>query len=1139
MVFAYVCVYIYLCNMNVHMKNIQIKYKLNFKTMKKGLLTILTASLLLVGCQNYDDQFDDLNAQISALKSQVDGLSAVSAQITSLSGTISALQSGVSAAAAAAAAAETAAGAATTAANAATTAATAAGTAATAAGTEAAAATAAANAGAAASAIDYAAISAGLTSLEAKVAEVSAAVALAADADDIAALQAELDAIEADIDELLVGSGVYTSTLQITNQALLAAANALGNGINVISGGLNINVTSDMNMTTLQSVIDKVYNVTGHVTYTNALTTAQTAVTFDKLTSAADIHVEQKGAYSFATLTSASDIWLGNDNSDDVSSVNLGALTTVDNINTGEADAVSTADGIVFDQATSIDLGAMVFYTGGDLTFTTKTGGSLDIASLTDTTSAAVLNPFDLTVTGPATLTLTKLKGDDLGTDEGGVTVSKVATFSITGFGGDITVGSKVNNATINDASEDLVITNATDLESLTIEGVSAYGKAYDALSATSKAAYALAGKLMDLTIPGGADDLTSLTLTGKFGTVNATGQANLSSVTANAAIETLTLATAPDLTTVNLTGSTINSVTVSGTGLGATTLDYTHKNTAATTAVKYGSLSVTDNLDMTSLTSTADDMATLTITGNDKLTALSFTKANSIGTGATAAAVNIYDNDLTAVKSTDTYDTAVAAAATKAHTTADTGSYDNGTSGMAGLQTYLDAIVAATSTATSAVFFDAVTTELVGALDAANDTTTTPGDASTLNTALWTDAAMATSADDATQHFAVLYLRPDSADGVTTYAAQVVDNQVIGYSFQTNRNANTLLDTDLGTAEGFVLTYGTGLTVTADDGDTDTDATNGTTVETISDLVTYLNNEVNTTTSAVGTTVEASRVGGEQTYFTVNYLTISGTNGAVATASAGGQVNATFGSIETGKTLVLSHTFGAAFNEADLASALMADIEASNLYNAASVATADGRANRFVVTRNISQTGYATVDKSPLAVDPPALTILAFDSGSTTVKWAPNSFTSTFGTYSQTRDNAAAIRNLNGSTGSSASAVVDLYVNKTVKTGLTLRLKNTGSVAFAATVGAVFSTLSNTAIVANTAANTSAAGGGLLADGTNIISSSLNSATGSSTASSATVYWVASYASVGDGTPSTSSSTTAAVTCDRTSWLA
>jgi outer membrane murein-binding lipoprotein Lpp len=74
------------------MKNTKLKYKLNFKTMKKGLLTLLAASLVFVGCQNYDDQFDDLNAQISALKSQVDGLSALSGQVASLSGSISGMQ---------------------------------------------------------------------------------------------------------------------------------------------------------------------------------------------------------------------------------------------------------------------------------------------------------------------------------------------------------------------------------------------------------------------------------------------------------------------------------------------------------------------------------------------------------------------------------------------------------------------------------------------------------------------------------------------------------------------------------------------------------------------------------------------------------------------------------------------------------------------------------------------------------------------------------------------------------------------------------------------------------------------------------------------------------------------------------------
>jgi len=570
-------------------------------------------------------------------------------------------------------------------------------------------------------------------------------------------------------------------------------------------------------------------------------------------------------------------------------------------------------------------------------------------------------------------------------------------------------------------------------------------------------------------------------------------------------------------------------------------------KNTAASTAVKYGSLSVTDNLDMTSLTSTVDDVATLTVTGNDKLTSLSFANLNSIGTGATAAAANIYDNDLTAVKSTDTYDTAVADDATEAHTTADTGTYDNGTSGMGGLQTYLDAIVTAGTTATNAVFFDAVTTELVGAEDSANDTTTTPGDATVLNDASWSDTAMATSAEDATQHFAVLYLRASSADGETTYSAQVVGNEVQSYSMQTNRNANTLLDTDLGSNEGFAIGYATGLTATAVDGASDTDAANGSTVQTIDDLVTYLNNETNTITSALGTTVEASRAGGEETYFTVNYLTISGTAGQVATASSAGRLVATFGGNETATTQVLSWNFTSAPNESAIASALVSLIDGTNLWNATSVTTADSRANRFVVTRNISETGYGTIDYSPLAVDAPSITFVlngtagAAGNLSTTVKLASDGFHTTFGTYSQFRDNAAAVRNLN-TTGSTkaGSNVVDLYVSKSLKKGITVRLKNTGTVAFSSNVSLIFSGgISNTAIAAigdAEAANTTATAG-LLVDGTNVISSSLNSAT-NTTSSASTVYWVAAFGDISDGNPSTSDPTTEAVTCDRTSWL-
>ena len=113
-------------------------------------------------------------------------------------------------------------------------------------------------------------------------------------------------------------------------------------------------------------------------------------------------------------------------------------------------------------------------------------------------------------------------------------------------------------------------------------------------------------------------------------------------------------------------------------------------------------------------------------------------------------------------------------------------------------------------------------------------------------------------------------------------------------------------------------------------------------------------------------------------------------------------------------------------------------------------------------------------------------------------------------------------------------------YVSKSLKKGITVRLKNTGTVAFSSNVSLIFSGgVSNTAIAAigdASAANTVAAAG-LLVDGSNIISSTLNSAT-NTTANTSTVYWVAAYGDISDGNPSTSDPTTEAVTCDRTSWL-
>ena len=63
--------------------------------MKKGLLSLLALALTVVGCQNYDDQFDELTSQITSLQSTVDGLTGISTAISSLQSDVTAITAAV------------------------------------------------------------------------------------------------------------------------------------------------------------------------------------------------------------------------------------------------------------------------------------------------------------------------------------------------------------------------------------------------------------------------------------------------------------------------------------------------------------------------------------------------------------------------------------------------------------------------------------------------------------------------------------------------------------------------------------------------------------------------------------------------------------------------------------------------------------------------------------------------------------------------------------------------------------------------------------------------------------------------------------------------------------------------------------
>jgi hypothetical protein len=693
--------------------------------MKKGLLTLLAASLVFVGCQNYDDQFDDLNAQISALKSQVDGLSSLSGQVSSLSGTISGLQSGIAAAqaaassaASAAAAAGTEAAAATAAGNAAAAAATAAGDAATAAAnaaaTEAAAATAAANAATAAvDAIvptDLSGLSASLAELAADVAEVQAKLATAATAEAVTALQAEIDAIEADLDDLLVSNNVYSTAVTINDAASMAAALALGNKVQLMNATVTITDSAVVADADIQTFVDRIKTMNASFIYSSGSATGFTP-TFDKMVSAKAISLTPAGPVSFKALTSATTVTITTSYSTKITSLDMSALTSVTSFSTG------TTHQLHLTSATNVDLGALPRY-GSALNIRTKKGATLDIASLDDKGTTGLQADLALTLRGPATVNLSKIT-------DGTISLQDVATATVSGFQGTLTVLSGVETLTTTD-SVLMNLASATDLVTATLDFT--YDTDPDLL--TADAAIAAAGYstsyLSDFPASAsiGGTDLKTLTITGQLLDLYL-DETNLETLSIDATMTDLTLAGNTDLTSLTISSdSKIGNVSLTG-NTNLLVADFNHtsnmENKGSATANTYVTLTATGNTALTKLHSTGDKVRSFNVNNNAALANIDFTGLAGVGTSSTVApSVYLYNNALVAPAANNTYDGETNRAAGLA---TDKGSFDVGTSGMNTLKTYLTA-VDAVATSKAYVTFDTV--------DAVNDTEANDGTTTT-----------------------------------------------------------------------------------------------------------------------------------------------------------------------------------------------------------------------------------------------------------------------------------------------------------------------------------------------------------------------------------------------------------------------
>ena len=778
--------------------------------MKKGLLSILALAVTIVGCQNYDDQFDALNTQITALKSQIDGLAAVQSAVTALQGQLASLSS------------------------------------------------------AALTSADLdAALSSGLADIISDVEAVQAAVADVASAADVTAVSDALTDAQTDLDELLAQSSVFTGDVNVTSESTLDAFLAMGSSLNIVNGNVTITPTAGMDQARVQELVDNIITVIKDFTYT-APSSDYAQTTFTALTGVQTLTLKQGGGYDARNLTSAAKIVLDNTYKSTVTLVHLGALTTVTTIQ----DEDGPAGTVNLNKVEEFHLTSLARYPGNNLNITTKEGSILDISSLTDQDADgdAVGAGYSLTIDGPASISLSTIT-------DGTISLTNVATASISGFIGNSDINAGVVNLTI-DGAVDLDISGAADLETASITG---------ALDSDSTLATAdTAGP----NVVFASQDLVTATVAGVVNNVTASAQSNLETLTVSADMKgaTLDVSGNGDLVTLTVTGAKIGDVIVhDNDDLETVTLDHT---TALKTGIKGVTAKITDNANLTNVRYSADKVDTLNVSDNAQLETIDFTGLATVGT-ATSVTVDVKDNKLTSTLAKDAFDAASA--------TTDSGSYTS-SSGMATLKTYLTA-ANAVATRDIEVYFDVLEQVQTQASATANYADISHTDATT-----------------GTGRNAVLVVTTTPASGVTI-------RETVTTVFPAVKNALDAgvqnLDVTSGSEETIAVTAG-GLTTNY--------AANASGRSTIAQLVSYINAD---TSFGSNFDVTAAQDAYKQSVQQINYFDSDGST--AATVNTAGNLYFTFGTISG--TIAVA----AADTADDIASAIAGQISGGtpNLYNA------------------------------------------------------------------------------------------------------------------------------------------------------------------------------------------------------------
>jgi len=644
--------------------------------MKKSLLGLLVAALTIVGCQNYDDQFDDLNNKITTLTSQVSELSGLSASIQAVSDRIAALE------------------------------------------------------GSTASAAQLTEVIATVNALETAVAEVVEATAYGEE--EVETLEGEIDEIKGALDELLKQSSVIQQDIVITSAAQLEyVENLMGLESDpvatfeagesreyILSGTLTVNtaftssdttmldrvnavvdrfasiVMDDGEVVTLTVADDQILNVAslefiqGGLTLDGAgesslgnlraLTETLTLdtegdVVFDNLNQVGDVVISATGSISvldFSSVatsdgqitTSAGKLDLPElDGSVNLGALGLPASVTLANVNSLIAGAIKDGVDLSAPKATSIALNsATPFDANGNIKIAAKgniesnvqtASGTLNITSAE---GGITLNSLEV-INAAATLTASEaIHLGALETNDNGITAegSQFHVGSLESNDGSLTVtataydfeslesndggivlggGTAVTFAALETSSATIV---APDVESFIAESLSTATGTIDVASEDATIAVANLSTttlLLDFATLNvlrlhnqedsvdfsGAVSMTSLTVLGKKNSpITAGGQVNDVEITsANAALETLSV------------GGVLRKVELNGTDLesfesisGSTILDLFLNNNDDLETVTLAH----DRLD-------GEDALAIRLTGNDALTSINMSTVNKI----------------------------------------------------------------------------------------------------------------------------------------------------------------------------------------------------------------------------------------------------------------------------------------------------------------------------------------------------------------------------------------------------------------------------------------------------------------------------------------------------------------------------